>query len=103
MPEESVEALSEREEKPNALLLAIMASDVDSVDNPTCVAKTPDESVLKDDNVILEKAPVRLDNDDTDICNADKLNVVDDMDDNKLIVCDDRFDPMTVENDERPV
>jgi hypothetical protein len=85
VPEESVDALSDNEENSKALLLAITARDVDKVDRPTCVAKTPDESVLKDDNVILEKEPNVVDKDDTEICKADMLNVVDDMDDKRFV------------------
>jgi hypothetical protein len=86
VPEESVEALSDNEENSKALLLAITASDVDNVDNPTSVAKTPDESVLKDDNVILEKEPKVVDKDDTEICNVDMSKVVDEMDDKRFVV-----------------
>jgi hypothetical protein len=102
VPEESVEARSDNEENSKALLLAITASDVDKVDKPTCVAKTPDESVLKDDNVILEKEPNVVDKDDTEICKADMLNVVDDIDDKRFVFWLDRLEPVTVEKVERP-
>jgi hypothetical protein len=103
VPLERVEALRYNGDMVNELLLATIPIEVDKLDIPACAAKTPDESVLKDESVIFEKNPNEVDNDDTETCKIDILNEVDDMDDKRFVFCVDKLDPMTVEKVERPV